>query len=77
MSEDSGFTPQTVAFGEWREIPTTKDMSLRDYFAALAAQGMLANKYTTPGHRIHGPGTADQIPAAAYRFADAMLKARE
>lgn len=50
-------------------------MDLRDYFAAQAMQGMLANK----GY-IYGK-TADEDDAngakRAYKIADAMMKARE
>lgn len=42
-------------------------MSLRDYFAAAALTGMCAD-----GHR-----TMKTVADDAYRFADAMLKARE
>ena len=44
-------------------------MSLRDYFAAAALQGLLAND---------GGGSSWENDAqAAYKAADAMLKARE
>ncbi|MDT6922743.1 hypothetical protein [Pseudomonas atacamensis] len=42
-------------------------MTLRDYFAAKALQGMLA------GDR---DWSVDYAPKEAYRFADAMLAAR-
>ena len=43
-------------------------MTLRDYFAASALQGMMAD----------GGGTSwDDDAKAAYRAADAMIKARE
>jgi hypothetical protein len=42
-------------------------MTLRDYFAAKAMQGLLANNNID----------AQQIAKAAYIVADAMLKARE
>jgi hypothetical protein len=46
-------------------------MSLRDYFAAKAMQGMLA--------ACTGWSDADQdrLASTSYRMADAMLKARE
>lgn len=46
-------------------------MSLRDYFAAKAMQGFMANK--------SNPGTFNPIDDAryAYALADAMLRARE
>lgn len=56
-------------------------LSLRDYFAAKALQGLLAN----PGgpiqrHEMHGWGftncNPDNVAATAYGMADAMLAAR-
>jgi hypothetical protein len=59
-------------------------LSMRDYFAAKALQGILAS----PDERSIQGGTADEVEAmrtkwieqdamAAYRYSDAMLKARE
>ena len=48
--------------------PAWSGMTLRDYFAAKAMQGMLADPST--------PEIMD-IAGAAYEVADAMLKARE
>lgn len=45
-------------------------MSLRDYFAAKALQGLIASNDSEAGDRI------EDIPAYAYQIADAMLKAR-
>ena len=46
-------------------------MTLRDYFAAKAMQGMLAHEYSRP-LRIE-----DLYACDAYVMADAMLKTRE
>ena len=46
-------------------------MSLRDYFAAAAMQGLIASNDDGAGDRIA------EIPDYAYEIADAMLKARE
>jgi hypothetical protein len=46
-------------------------MTLRDYFAAMAMQGMLAREYVRP-LRIE-----DLLACDAYIMADAMLKTRE
>ena len=51
---------------------TQNGMTLRDYFAAKAMQGMLAGLLGY-GHDIMW----DQIAEDAYKQADAMLKARE
>ena len=42
-------------------------MSLRDYFAAKAMQGML----------MRGYGNIEHLPVDAYKFADAMIAERE
>ena len=44
-------------------------MTLRDYFAAAALQGNIAHPEVT--------GNRDDIARDAYKYADAMLKARE
>ena len=50
------------------EIQSAPGMTLRDYFAAKALQGMLAD----------GKGwEQEEIVETAYRVADAMLRARE
>ncbi|EAM8360863.1 hypothetical protein L3Y38_000801 [Salmonella enterica] len=48
---------------------TTDDMTIRDYFAAMAMQGRLAN----PDWLCSDDRTATE----AYQIADAMLRARE
>lgn len=47
--------------------PETSGMTLRDYFAAKAMQGLVANSNTNPM----------DIAKAAYVVADFMMKARE
>ena len=47
-------------------------MTLRDYFAAKAMQGMMANSVLMQNGTFH-----DGNFKAAYEAADAMLKARE
>ena len=44
-------------------------ISMRDYFAAAALQGNIAHPDVT--------GNRDDIARDAYKYADAMLKARE
>jgi|APGre2960657373_1045057.scaffolds.fasta_scaffold259450_2 hypothetical protein len=43
-------------------------MSLRDYFAAKALQGLLSNR--------HAEAAIDEFAAKSYRMADAMMKQR-
>jgi len=45
-------------------------MTLRDYFAAKAMQGIISTNTSF----LHNP---EQLAAKAFEFADAMLKARE
>ena len=59
-------------------------MTLRDYMAAAAMQGMLAAKgwhpdfmFPTDFNFDAGQRAADAVAVAAYQYADAMLKARE
>jgi hypothetical protein len=50
-----------------RTGPESSGMTLRDYFAAAAMQGLLAN----------GSGVNDELVAEAFMVADAMLVSRE
>ncbi len=51
-------------------VEATYGMTLRDYFAAMAMQGVCASG---PGNHV----TNEHIASEAYAIADAMLKARE
>lgn len=51
------------------------EMSLRDYFAAKAMQGLLSN--FDLGKDIMLNGKTVSVPQLAYMYADSMLKARE
>ncbi|MEB6855685.1 hypothetical protein NA898_07130 [Proteus cibi] len=52
---------------------TTTGMTLRDYFAAKAMQGMLSNEQCKPFDMSF---SEEYHANCAYRMADAMLKAR-
>jgi hypothetical protein len=52
-------------------------MELRDYFAAKAMQGMLANPKLQAQILNTGGAFGSWVPESAYGWADAMLKARE
>jgi hypothetical protein len=54
----------------WVEAPAEQGMTLRDYFAAKAMQGMYASE-------SFPTGVMADTAAEAYEMADAMLKARE
>lgn len=47
-------------------------MTLRDYFAAKALQGLLAGQFSDHGHH-----NLRELPEEAYEIADAMIAARE
>ena len=55
--------------GKQKAIPFVEEANLRDYFAAMAMQGRLAN----PDWLCSDDRTAKE----AYQIADAMLRARE
>jgi hypothetical protein len=61
-----------VSFKWNEELSEYNGMTLRDYFAAKAMQGMLAGLLAY-GHDIMW----DQVAKDAYKQADAMMKARE
>jgi hypothetical protein len=55
-------------------------MTLRDYFAANAMQGLMAGRWKADMHGIPYDAyraDADEWAKSAYHFADAMLKARK
>ena len=56
-----------------RIIRNHEGMSLRDYFAAKAMQGLLAERL--PDH--HGDGGEEVLAQDAYMIASAMLSERE
>lgn len=49
-------------------------MSLRDYFAAMAMQGLLTGLQWTHGRIVH---SENELASDAYGFSDAMLIERE
>ena len=64
--KDTPAFPHTI---EHLHEPQTTGMTLRDYFAAKALQGLLSESYDFSDR--------NRIAVKAYDFADAMLKARE
>ena len=58
------------------DTPSEYDgMTLRDYFAAQAMQGLMHNYH--PCDFLEHNGWIEDISMASYQLADAMLKARE
>lgn len=70
--ENNGGPAFPQILGERYEPMSTEGMSLRDYFAAKAMQGIMSR---VDGH--HPADTKIEIGQWCYRVADAMLKARE
>lgn len=52
-------------------------MTLRDYFAAQALNGLLSNQQCTPFGMSFGADERESLSRNAYRIANAMLRARE
>jgi hypothetical protein len=74
MSKDSK-TPQAFPYsGEGDELNYSKGMTLRDYAAIKAMQGILASNTE---HEHEDAHIFDAIAEASYKQADAMLKARK
>ena len=63
-----------VTLGDWRSHGHS-GMTLRDYFAAKAMQGLMHNYH--PCDFLEHNGWIEDISMASYQLADAMLKARE
>jgi len=75
MEKDTGGN----AFPTTAVYESEKGMTLRDYFAARAMQGFLANAWQSEDMERENYTAAEQIEATAevsYAVADAMLKAR-
>ena len=64
-----------VSFKWGKELRQYNGMTLRDYFAARAMQGLMHNYH--PCDFLEHNGWIEDISMASYQLADAMLKARE
>lgn len=77
------FSVSALVYNDDGGDPTTiihDGMTLRDYFAAKAMQGLMSGRWKTDMHGIPYDAyraDADEWAKSAYYFADAMLKARE
>ena len=75
MNNETAFPAQ--AFGG---LGYTTGMTLRDYFAAKAMQGLMSGRWKSDMHGVPYDAyraDANEWAKSAYHFADAMLKARE
>jgi len=77
MNNPSAFPVQSVYIED--QETNSRGMTLRDYFAAKAMQGLMAGRWKSDMHGIPYDAyraDADEWAKSAYHFADAMLKAR-
>lgn len=63
-------TPQAL-------MDSHKGMTLRDYFAAAALQGLLANSVDPTGQQLGNMDIHDHQAKNAYEYADSMLDERK
>jgi hypothetical protein len=72
------FTPLNVHCDECDEFYGENEMTLRDYFAAKAMQGLLAGLDRDARRFLEDQSEpVDTMSKASYTVADAMLKARQ
>ena len=70
--------PSTFKSLDGKEHIHAWGMTLRDYFAAKAMQGLIASpRMPAPAHHGGTDVTDSMVADLAYKMADAMLKARE
>jgi hypothetical protein len=70
--------PSTRTVDSWNS--DDRGMTLRDYFAARAMQGLCSNTGVIFGHHLspeHPEDCKGSLVESAYRIADAMLAARD
>ena len=69
--------PAFPVSGDWSQIKD-KGMTLRDYFAAKAMQALIQfEDQALPYESRNTKDFDDRVSYQAYRYADAMMKARE
>lgn len=75
MNKHEAAFPQS-GFQQWEPMP---GMSLRDYFAAKAANGLCSNGtwLQEAFSNVGSDACASAVAKASYELADAMLAARE
>ncbi len=78
MSESNGgyAFPMPEACTDLGSNPAQYGMTLRDWFAGMALQGMLAWPGDNQIGSAIGNGTFDNVAGDAYSYADAMIAAR-
>lgn len=77
MIKDGGSAfPRPLGGADRSDPAESGGMTLRDYFAGQALAAIIASEPVVPRKVAEFPYTADKA-RMAYRYADAMLKARE
>jgi hypothetical protein len=69
--------PELKQDERWKTLSVTSGMTLRDYFAAKAMQGLLANPKLQDQIIKEGGAFGGWVEHSAYGWADAMLEARK
>ena len=84
MNNQPAFPTGIITDGKGKIIGGSNGMTLRDYFAAKALQGYISAKgwhpdfvFPTDFNFDDGKRAADAVAVSAYKWADAILKARE
>lgn len=70
MNTNTGGPAFPTEYREDATQPCAEGMTLRDYFAAKAMQGFIGTTYEEEME-------FDEVALAAYKYSDAMLKARK
>lgn len=73
----SAFPSPGVVMTDGRQQGCYEGMTLRDYFAAAAMQGLLANPKLADEIKKQGGAHSGWIERSSYSWADSMLKERE
>ena len=66
-----------VSFKWRKELSQYNGMTLRDYFAAKAMQGLISSHWCEEARVLSPKLGAEELATDAYIMANAMLKARE
>ena len=84
MNNPPAFPTGIITDGKGKIIGGSNGMTLRDYFAAKALQGYISARgwhpdfvFPTDFSFDDGKRAADAVAVSAYKWADAMMKARE
>jgi hypothetical protein len=67
--------PATADLGD--RVRVYKGMTLRDYFAAKAMQGLISSHWCEEARVIAPKFGVEELATDAFKMADALLKARE